>query len=137
MKTDGLQRFLEGQEAVRVAYLFGSHAGGGAGPLSDVDVAVLLDERLGKSERFSVRLRLIGGVSSIVKTDDVDVVVMNDAPLTLNYEIVKSGRVLVERDAGERVELESRILARYLDRVYYERRSLNEFLEGVLERGGL
>ena len=132
-----LKRFIEGQEGIVVAYLFGSYARGATGPLSDVDVAVYLDEHLNKSERFDLRLKLINETSSILKTDRVDVVVMNDAPITLNHEIIKNGKVLVAKDVEKRVEMESKILSRYLDRIYYERRSLNQFLERILERGGL
>lgn len=137
MKTGELKRFMEGHEGVVVAYLFGSYARGGVGPLSDVDVAVYLDEHLSKSERFDFRLRMINETSSILKTDRVDVVVMNDAPITLNHEIIKNGKVLVAKDTGKKVEMETKILSRYLDRIYYERRSLNQFLERILERGGL
>lgn len=137
MKMSELKRFIEGQEGIVVAYLFGSCARGGTGPLSDVDVAVYLDEHLNKSERFDLRMRMINETSSILKTDRVDVVVMNDAPITLNHEIIKNGKVLVAKDAEKRVEMESKILSKYLDIIYYERRSLNQFLERILERGGL
>jgi predicted nucleotidyltransferase len=40
-----LKRIFE-QRGVVLAYLFGSQATGRAGPLSDVDFAVLLDQRL-------------------------------------------------------------------------------------------
>jgi len=39
-------------------------------------------------------LRLINSISSILKTDKLDVVVMNKAPLLLNYNIIKEGRIL-------------------------------------------
>jgi len=137
MDVDRLRRCLEGEEGVVLGYLFGSHAAGLEGPLSDVDVAVFLDGRLSKAKRFELRLKLMRGVSSILKTDKVDVVVMNDAPVTLNYEIIKHGKALVVKDDELQLNVESRILSTYLDRIYYERRSLNEFLEGVIKRGAL
>lgn len=137
MDVDGLRRFLEGKKGVVLGYLFGSHAVGLEGPLSDVDVAVLLDGRFSKAKRFELRLKLIRGLSSLLRTDKVDVVIMNDAPLTLNYEIIKHGKALVVKDDELKLEVESKILSTYLDRIYYERRSLNEFLERVIERGAL
>ena len=82
MGINEVKAFIEGQERVRVAYLFGSYAKGKVGPLSDVNIAVLLDG-LDKQESFDLRLRLINGISSILKTDKLDVVVMNNAPLFL------------------------------------------------------
>lgn len=132
-----MRRLLEGEEDVVLGYLFGSHAAGLEGPLSDVDVAVLLDGRLSKAKRFELRLKLIRRLSSLLRTDKVDVIVMNDVPVTLNYEIIKHGKALVVRDDELKLEAESKILSMYLDRIYYERRSLNEFLERVIKREAL
>lgn len=140
MKIDEVKKFIEKQDQIRFAYLFGSHARGGEGPLSDVDIAVYLDEKLNESERFDLRLRLIGDISAILgirEPDKLDVIVINDAPLNLNQEIIKNGKILVIKDFEKMVEVESRILSKYLDRIYYERRGLNEFLDRVLKRGRL
>lgn len=134
MDVERLRRCLEGEEDVLLGYLFGSQAAGLEGPLSDVDVAVLLDKRLSKAKRFELRLELARSLSSLLRTGKVDVIVMNDAPVTLNYEIIKHGKALVVRDDELKLETESKILSMYLDRIYYERRSLNEFLERVIER---
>lgn len=135
MKIDEVKAFLEGQESVRVAYLFGSLAKGRAGHLSDVDIAVLLDEHLDKQESFDLRLRLINGMSSILKTDRLDVVVMNNAPLLLNYNIIKEGRVLNSKDELERVTFETHILSRYLDRRYYDERHIKMGIKRMTETG--
>ncbi len=64
-----LMEFLSKQEHVRLAYLFGSVARGEAGKLSDVDMAVLLDDSLNKKERFDLQLKLISDITAILKTD--------------------------------------------------------------------
>jgi len=135
VEIEGVKGFLEKQEFVRVAYLFGSHAKGRVGLLSDVDIAVLLDGRLDKQERFDLRLKLINGISSLLKTDELDVVVMNDAPLLLNYNIIREGRVLDSKDEAERVRFETRILSRYLDRRYYDERHVKIGIERIAEKG--
>ncbi|MGC9336909.1 MAG: hypothetical protein ACP5EQ_02285 [Candidatus Cloacimonadia bacterium] len=57
-----------------------------------------------------------------MKTDIMDLVIMNDAPLSLNYEIIKANHSLFVRDRGEKIDFEHGILSRYLDRKYYEKR---------------
>ena len=47
--------FLNKQMHVKLAYLFGSVAEGKEGKLSDVDIAVFLDESLSKPERFNLQ----------------------------------------------------------------------------------
>lgn len=135
VEIDEVKAFIEGLERVRVAYLFGSYAKGKVGPLSDVDIAVLLDGRLDKQERFDLRLRLINGISSILKTDKLDVVVMNNAPLLLNYNIISQGRILDSKDEVERVMFETHILSRYLDRRYYDERHVKMGMKRMAERG--
>ena len=130
-----LAGFFNKQEDVKLAYLYGSTAKGKERTLSDVDIAVLLDESLNKKERFNLQLKLISELTGILKTDKVDLVVMNDAPLSLKYEIIKANHPLFVRDEGERIDLEHKILSRYLDRRYYEKRWAAEFLRKVVEKG--
>ncbi len=130
-----LVEFLSKQEHVKFAYLFGSAARGEVGKLSDVDMAVLLDDSLNKKERFDLQLKLISDITAILKTDGVDLVVMNDAPLSLNYEIIKANYPVFVRDRGEKIDFEHGVLSGYLDRRYYEKRAASEFLKKVAEEG--
>jgi len=134
MKTEILTRLLEDEESVILGYLFGSHAEGKEGPLSDVDVAVFLDETMSKTDRFKLRMKLMARLSSALRTNNVDLVVMNDASIVLNYEVIKHGRGLVVKDHELKLDVESRILSAYLDWMYYERRSMDEFMDGVIRR---
>ncbi len=130
-----LMDFLSKQDNVKLAYLFGSAASGKAGKLSDIDIAVMLDESLGKKEGFDLQLRLISDISSLLKTDKIDLVVINDAPLSLKFEIIKANHPLFVRDRAEKIDFEQRVMSRYLDRRYYEKRAASEFLKKVAARG--
>lgn len=135
MKLDGVKGFLEDQEYVSVAYLLGSGAKGGMGALSDVDIGVLLDGELDKQETLDLRLRLINCLSSILKTDNIDVMVMNTASLSLNYNIISEGKVLDSKDERKRVRFETRILSRYLDRRYYHEKHVEGGIKRIAEKG--
>ncbi|NQE54384.1 hypothetical protein C5S29_12400 [ANME-1 cluster archaeon GoMg3.2] len=134
-QDSGIVKFLSKQEHVKLAYLFGSVAEGNAGKLSDIDLAVFLDESLSKKERFNLQLKLMSELTGILRTDRIDLVIMNDAPLTLNYEIIKANHPLFIRDDGQKIDFEHRILSCYLDRRYYDKRWAAEFLKKVAERG--
>lgn len=79
---------------VVAAYLFGSHSEGRAHRESDVDVAVLLDRERAASDRdrFEFRVRLTSALIAELRTNAVDVVVLNDAPPGLASRIVTRGR---------------------------------------------
>lgn len=126
-----LTEALTADERVIFAYLFGSYATGEAiGSRSDVDVGVYVTE----PADFDTRLRFIGIATTALKRDDVDLLLVNTAPLTLAFEILK-GRLLVCKDEGERVEAEAMIMSRYHDRVYHMRRHLDLAMKRIRERG--
>jgi uncharacterized protein len=81
---------------VVAAILFGSHARRAAHRDSDIDVGVLLDRSQfpDRCERFALRLRLTGWLIAAAHCNQVDVVVLNDAPPLLSRHIVTRGERL-------------------------------------------
>lgn len=82
------------------AYLFGSYAHDRAHRESDVDLGVLLDHAIAGTtrERFEVRLRLTTALGAALQRNDIDLVVLNDAPPTLARTIVMDGRAVFCRN---------------------------------------
>lgn len=120
LKVDSIRRGLAALARRRpefiAVYLFGSQANGKAGPLSDVDVAILLDgSRVPAKLFFKLRLELIAEASHVCRRDDVDVVLLNEATPLLAYEAVRGGELLYERDHSARVSFEARAVQQYLD----------------------
>ncbi len=97
------------------ALLFGSQATGKAGPLSDVDLAVWLDPAMEADERHRRRIALIGVASKALSTDEVQVVVLNDATPLLRHRVLRDGVRLVDRDPRTRIRLETAAVLEYLD----------------------
>ncbi|MBC8231065.1 nucleotidyltransferase domain-containing protein [bacterium] len=56
---------LFAQEPVKVVYLFGSQAMGTAGPLSDIDIGILLNSNVAKVNYFNYRLTFTSKLISI------------------------------------------------------------------------
>jgi len=129
-----IKELLGRERQVELAYLFGSAARGETGKLSDIDVAVYLDESLSSGERFKLQLRLMGELASVLRTNKVDLVLMNDAPPALNYEIIRFKPIYV-KDMPKKVRVEHAIMSKYLDRRYYDKRMFKTFLRRVSEKG--
>ncbi len=99
---------------VKLAYLFGSRANGTAGPMSDYDFAVYLDEK-DSAKRFDIRLNLMSQLSLLLKINDVDVVIINDTESPdLKYDIIKEGKLILEK-APYKLLVEPKILNEYFD----------------------
>jgi len=103
------------RDGVVAAMLFGSQALDSAGPLSDVDIAVWADPGLDRAERFDLRLELIGAATVALRTEEVDLVVLNDAPPLLRHRALRDSVRLVNRDPRCRIRLETRAILDYLD----------------------
>lgn len=86
-ECEGQGRILQG------VWLFGSCARGEAGPDSDVDLAILCDPPLG------LDVAVLGDRVSRSLDAEVDVIDLATTSATLGWEIVTSGRLVVERDA--------------------------------------
>ncbi len=91
-------------------------------PLSDVDVAVYLDDTV---DPVQARLDLIGVVTKHLGTDEVDLVVLNQAPTALLGRIVQSRMVITDKDPFLRHRFESLALRTFLDFRIFERRLLD------------
>ena len=106
---------------VAAIYLFGSRAGAHPGPRSDVDLAVVLSDRLDDDARWQKRLHLIADACRCLGTDAVDLIVLEDAPTVLGHRVLARGVLLAEGEPRRRVRVAERIMSQYLDEAYLRR----------------
>lgn len=99
---------------VRFAILFGSVADGTARPNSDLDLAVSVDPRGSLLDDA----RLLSALIDLAGREDLDLVVLEDAPLWMQYRIV-AGRPVYSRDDIARVRFRASVEQRFLDFRYY------------------
>ncbi|NOR60188.1 MAG: nucleotidyltransferase [Methanosarcinales archaeon] len=129
-----LTNFFRSIDGVNFAYLFGSIVRGDTNELSDVDIAVMLDESLSKKDMFNKELDLISELTCVLKSDKIDLVVLNDAPFLLKYNIVKDGHVL-KSDETKRIAFETGVMSRYLDEQYYIKQHTDMILQRIARSG--
>jgi predicted nucleotidyltransferase len=112
--TKGLLAYFESHsEGVACVYLFGSVARGTAHGRSDVDVAVLLDRDLPATLAGS-SISLAGKLARVLGCE-VDVVLLNRAPVDLVHRVLRDGRVVFDPRPAERIRFEVRARNAYFD----------------------
>ncbi|MDH7476334.1 MAG: nucleotidyltransferase domain-containing protein [Microgenomates group bacterium] len=100
---------------IKLVYFFGSKAFGRAGLLSDYDFAVYFDEKTTPLQRTNIKIRLNVDLMGELKTNNIDIVSLNDRldPL-LKYEIISKRKILYEKQPY-RLKIEPMILSEYFD----------------------
>lgn len=129
IRGDLIQIFDE-NSGVKLAYLYGSVARGESNKLSDIDLAVYLEE---SCDFGGVKMNLVSEIASLI--DDFDLVVLNEARPLMAYNIVKDGIILFEESGTRKAEIESNIVRRYLDMKPYLMRHAEERLDKFAEEG--
>ncbi|PFG29443.1 nucleotidyltransferase domain-containing protein [Paramicrobacterium agarici] len=115
-QLDEVVELLRGAGA-RFAYLFGSQSDGSSRTESDIDIAAFFGRRIAS---FDVLL-----------PSDVDLLVLDTAPLELAGRVALHGTPLFNADFSERVHWEATTRKIYLDEKPRFERAHREFIEAV------
>ena len=110
-----LVRALAPRREILEAYLFGSRARGRAGPDSDIDVAVYIDKTIADDGHWGYRAELATDLMATVGAVEVDVVVLNEAPILLYHRVLRDGVRLLSRDLHATTSRAGQALSRYFD----------------------
>lgn len=97
------------------AYLFGSYAKNNPGPLSDIDIAVLLAKDIGEKDFFGKRLIFTNEIMKLFHQNKVDVIILNDAPPPLRFNVIKEGIIIFDANPKVRYMFESKTMIEYID----------------------
>lgn len=106
------EAYLRSRSDVAFAYLFGSLAKGKPKPLSDVDIAIYLSDERDIGEK---KLEILGDLMALLGTDEIDLVILNTAPLTLRMKVIEDKRVVADNVPFQRHSYESLTMREYLD----------------------
>jgi len=112
---------LERHDEIVLAYIFGSFIH--CDTFSDIDVGILTDEYTGSCLDFEFNLEI--EIEDIVNYP-MDVRVINNAPLSFCHNVIRYGRVILERDADMRADFVGKILKEYFEFAPFRRRYLRE-----------
>lgn len=124
----GAGDYLKSHPKVLFSYLFGSLAKRQPLPMSDVDIAVYLKR---DSDFAECKLEILGQLMDILNTDEIDLVMLNTADISLVMNIIKSKEIIVDKNPFERHLFESLMMRKYFDFSFKELHQLRRrYLHG-------
>jgi len=104
------------QSPVNAAYLAGSLSTRTTfGHLTDVDIAILLMEQIKSDQFLDYQLYFFSELAKRLDSDNIDVVILNQASMLLKLQVIKYGQILFSRDEKTRVSFETKAVMDYLD----------------------
>ncbi|MFH1653215.1 MAG: nucleotidyltransferase domain-containing protein [Pseudomonadota bacterium] len=106
-----LSAYGQNHPEISLIYLFGSHACSRAMIDSDIDVAILFKN----SSYNDDILKYIIDLSKALKTDKLDLVILNKSTPLLSFQVIRHGKCLYNISNASRVRFETQTLREYLD----------------------
>lgn len=127
-KIKKLKDIFERYSKIKIVYLFGSHADNRENRFSDIDMGILLEEPYNRT----IKLDILGDLAT-EGFCDVDLVILNEAALLLQFEVVKHNKIIYKREDFDAPAFFSITVRKYLDfkpfietqRQYLKERILN------------
>jgi len=116
---------LRRDPAIVAVFVYGSYGTPDQTPLSDVDIAVLFHPD--QVPDFHGNIALINRVTGGLHEDDVSVMILNTAPLSLQFAVVSKGRRLLVNDETALADFLEVLFDRYGDFAVDEQRFFAEY----------
>lgn len=114
---------LSKHEDIIFAYIFGGVAKGRITPLSDIDIAVYLKD-VENIDLWEKKVQILKDLEEELKTEEIDLVVLNEAPISLKGRIMQNKILIIDRDKSFRCSFESLTLKEFFDFSILEREIL-------------
>ena len=141
MKTELSQSMLEKiisdyfrkLDNIAAVYLFGSHAAGKERAGSDVDIAILFQDRNPEQTRDSIDQYMVD-LSRLIKKD-IHPVVLNHAGEALLMQIIKKGKCILVSDQRKLSLFKVEAFAKILDFKYYLSLMQTGLIKSVMRDG--
>jgi predicted nucleotidyltransferase len=102
---------------IAAAYQFGSTVRDLEGPLSDLDIAILVNDEQAPSaiDLLRIELLLAYELQKQFTVSEVDLIALNGQRLPLQYTVLRTGWLIYEADPKYRIRFTQKVVQAYLD----------------------
>lgn len=112
-----LSKYFNEKDEIIFAYIFGSLAKKTANKLSDIDIAIFIDEKkINENDfRYGYQAELLTDLMKLLRTKKVDLVILNSAPPLLRHRVIYYGELIYSAGEKERIRFQVDTINRYMD----------------------
>lgn len=117
-QLSGVREIMQ-RHGARLAYLFGSVLHDAPRPLADLDIAVLPD--LATYDWLRTYTDLYDDLCKLFQADNIDVLMLNEAPLPFRFAVVRDGLLVWAPDDREALAFAEATVTTYNDTAHWRR----------------
>lgn len=119
-----ISEILEGKKHVTFAYVFGSFSVQES--FNDIDIGIYVSDTIQKSA-LNTELEIEKELENLIHVT-VDVRILNKAPISFVYHVIRTGTVIVDKNRDLKADFEGLIYKKYFDFQHLR----NEYLREVI-----
>jgi len=103
-----LKLFLEQEKSIIFAYLYGSFNEGYK--FNDIDIAIYVEgtETIHEEKLLHLQLSLAAKAELLLDSYEIDLRILNQAPLSFKFNVVNNGTILFSRDKNQLIQFITR-----------------------------
>jgi len=111
-----IENILKEYSYIACAYLYGSYVAGRESPRSDLDIAVLLNDKTPKGRELLHEIDYISyKITGALHIKEVDLVELNTQGLIFTHNVLKTGKLIYDADPSFRIKFMSKVISNYCD----------------------
>ncbi len=126
--TEKISDILKAKEYILFAYIFGSFVSDDE--VKDIDVGVFISSVENKSP-LKLELKLEGEIEDAIHIP-VDIRIINNAPSSFIYNVLKGGIVIVDNNKSLRSDFEGLVYKKYFDFQHLRNEYLREIINAPI-----
>ena len=113
-------------------YVFGSINSCRSTPLSDIDIAILFDNSIDEKQMDLYENKILNDLSDFFNTEEIDLIVLIKAPLSIQYGVIKSKSNMYYKDLVKIADYENNIVLKYIDFKKYRDELNDAFIKSLI-----
>lgn len=132
IKIDLIKNILKNYNSILAVFLFGSQIKGKTNRYSDIDIGILFGNEVKVQDYTDKQIEITNNLNGALKRE-VDIIILNRAPLFLKYLVLKEGLKIYEHPDRTDHSFEARAIIEYLDFLPIKNRIENGILTKIKE----
>lgn len=135
LNMEKLKNIFKDYPYIASAYLFGSQTSGKTGPMSDVDIAVMVKDNSPKGRELMREIDYLSyRIEDTLSAGEVDLIVLNNQGLIFQHNVLRTGKLIYDADPDVRIKFVAKVISDYCDFEPTIRFMNNYYFEGYKRR---